>query len=151
MEEIHFFVPGIPAPGGSKRFVGFAKKTGRAILVDDAGEKNKNWRQSVATFAYMEKQKRGMTTLITQPIHVRMEFIMPRPKAHFRTGKHANEIRPDAPTWHTKKPDALKLARSTEDAMTGVLYEDDAATCKIEAFKRYGNGPGCFITIQDPI
>ena len=45
--KMTFFVPGIPAPGGSKRFVGHSKKTGRAILIDAAGERNKNWRSIV--------------------------------------------------------------------------------------------------------
>ena len=56
-----------------------------------------------------------------------------------------------APFYHTTKPDALKLARSTEDALTGIVWADDAQTAVLEISKRYadaGEPCGCQIVIQ---
>lgn len=144
MSVISFFVPGLPAPGGSKRFVGVSKKTGRAILVDDAGKRNKNWRATVAAFGYNNRP----TPLLDGAIAVSMHFVMPRPKHHFRTGKHSSELKPDAPLHHTVKPDVLKLGRSTEDALTSVIWTDDSTTCHLTLRKSYGPHPGCHITIE---
>lgn len=142
---IEFFVPGIPAPGGSKRFVGFGKKTGRAILIDDAGARNKNWRAVVSTVALEAMAGREVITM--GAIHVSFEFVMPRPKAHYLK---SGALRASAPCWHTKVPDGLKLARSTEDAMTGIVYRDDSMIAREAIAKRFaapGEATGCRIKI----
>ncbi len=135
-----FFVPGIPAPGGSKRFVGFGKKSGRAILIDDAGERNKNWRSSVAHFGLQartsEAKTLGVSDLLTVPLLVTMEFVMPRPKGHFNA---KGVVRGVAPKFPTTRPDVLKLARSTEDALTGVIWADDAQTVTLHLSKRFAD------------
>jgi Holliday junction resolvase RusA-like endonuclease len=145
LKTIDFFVPGLPAPGGSKRFVGFGKRTGRAILVDDAGERNKNWRTSVAQVGSAAMS--GLP-LFHGPLNVQMEMVMPRPKGHL-TSK--GEVRGSAPVAPTTKPDVLKLARSTEDALTGVVWSDDAQTVNLTLIKRYarpGEGSGARIAIS---
>lgn len=144
MNPICFFVPGVPAPGGSKKFVGFNPKNGRALLVDDAGKRNKNWRALVAAHGY----NHAPDQLLEGAIAVNFKFFMPRPKKHYRTGKFSEALRPDAPTWHTVKPDVLKLTRSTEDALTSVVWKDDCTTATITTEKRYGEDPGCMITIS---
>ena len=145
--KISFFVPGIPAPGGSKRFVGHSKKTGRAILIDAAGERNKNWRSIVGVCGSAEMRKRGIL-YYSYALRVRFDFIMPRPKSHFNS---KGDLKPSAPFYHTVKPDALKLARSTEDALTGIVWADDAQTAMLEVSKCYagkGEPCGCQVTIQ---
>lgn len=142
--SIEFFVPGIPAPGGSKRFVGFGKRTGRAILIDDAGERNKNWRTSVAQVGTSAING----DLLAGPLQVTMEFVMPRPKGHF-TSK--GQLRSAAPLSPTTKPDVLKLARSTEDALTSVIWNDDAQTVLLNLTKRFaapGEGAGARIRVN---
>lgn len=145
--NLSFFVPGIPAPGGSKRFVGFGKKTGRAILIDDAGQRNKNWRAVVAESGLGALKAIPGTLLFHGPLKVEMTFSMPRPKGH-KTPK--GELRKSAPQWPTTKPDALKLARSTEDALTGVVWHDDAQTAILHITKRFAAADeacGCYINI----
>jgi Holliday junction resolvase RusA-like endonuclease len=146
--KISFFVPGIPAPGGSKRFVGFGKKTGRAILIDAAGERNKNWRSIVAVCGTAEMREKAILSF-TGPLRVRFDFIMPRRKGDFTK---QGEVKSTAPFYHISRPDALKLARSTEDALTGIVWNDDAQTAMLEISKRYaekGEPCGCQITIQN--
>ena len=145
--KISFFVPGIPAPGGSKRFVGFGKKTGRAILIDDAGQRNKDWRSIVGLCGSAAMREKAIASF-TGPLRVKFDFVMPRRKGDFSS---KGDIKPSAPFYHTTKPDALKLARRTEDALTGIVWNDDAQTAMLELSKRYadkGEPCGCQITIQ---
>lgn len=144
--KISFFVPGVPAPGGSKRFVGIGKKTGRAILIDAGGERNKNWRSIVAICG--RDAMRKSDALFQGPLRVKFDFIMPRRKGDWNS---KGDLKPNAPFYHTTKPDALKLARSTEDALTGIAWNDDAQTAILDITKRYadkGEPSGCTITIQ---
>lgn len=138
---ITFFVPGTPAPGGSKRaFIN--RRTGRAIVTDDC-KRNKPWRERVAWTA----REHYDGAPISEPLSVMWTFVMPRPKSHYRTGKHAGELRSDAPTYHTKKPDATKLVRAAEDALTGIIWTDDSVIACQTAIKIYGDTPGCEVSI----
>lgn len=135
--SISFFVEGIPAPGGSKKYVGQNKRTGRALLVDAGGKKNKVWRSVVAMEG--KKAMKGLEPL-TGPLSVTVNFFMPRPKYHF-TSKGA--FKKDTPFHHTVKPDATKLMRSTEDALTGVCWGDDAQIVEQTVHKSYDESEGC--------
>lgn len=132
MKSITFFVPGTPAPGGSKRYVGHSKK-GRAILIDMGGKRTKTWRAVVAQVAALHF-KQPLSGLIRLDVC----FWMPRPKKHFnRLG-----LREDAPTHHGIRPDATKLLRSTEDALTGIAWVDDARIVQQSVVKRYVHEDG---------
>ena len=61
--------------------------------------------------------------------------------------KRLGELRRGAPLYHTVRPDVLKLSRSTEDALTGICWQDDSANCVLTASKLYSDRPGCQITI----
>lgn len=122
--SIEFFVEGRPLPSGSKR--GFAIKkggqyTGKAIVVD-ANKNSVYWKQKVALTAndnYNGKPLSG-------PVIVEMEFYFRRPKSHFGTGKNSGVLKRSSPDHHTIKPDLLKLARAVEDALSGIIYNDDS-------------------------
>lgn len=145
---ICFFVPGIPAPGGSKK--GFAIKkggvyTGRVIITDAAGQRNKNWRAAVALAAQAQTGEAGV---LRGPLRVDFSFVMPRLKAHFHSGKAKfGQLREDAPKWHVSKPDRTKITRSTEDALKGVIYADDSQIVDGQTTKCYGDQSGCLIKI----
>lgn len=140
LAAIEFFVPGLPAPGGSKRAFVVA---GKARLVDDC-KRNGSWRATVAGIA-MEAM-RG--PLLDGPLVVSMAFVVLRPRGHFGTGRNGGKVRPTAPPHPTVKPDVLKLARSTEDALTGVLWRDDCLTVDLRLSKRYGDVPGVRVMVQ---
>lgn len=142
MEPYKIRVFGIPKPGGSKRAF-WNKALGRSMLVD-ACKKNKTWRKLVVEYAVKDCASRPM---LDEPVFCHMEFIMPRPKYHYGTGKNSNVLKADAPYWHTVPPDALKLARSTEDALTGHIWRDDSTNVQLTTVKHYGDSPGCVITI----
>lgn len=142
---LSFFVPGIPAPGGSKR--GFVNVyTGRVNIVDDC-KRNRDWKAVVATKADEVMRAAGLE-ILTFPLVVKMDFYMPRPKGHYRTGQHSALIRPSfIDAVPDKKPDVLKLARSTEDALKGIVWRDDCQTIDLHITKDYGRVPGCIIDI----
>lgn len=139
---IEFFVPGIPKPGGSK-IPGFNRKTGKSF-VRPACDKVKGWMQTVAYFAYNEYKGE----LLTGPIRLSMTFVMPRPKNHYGTGRNAGVLKPTAPYWHDKQPDRTKLLRSTEDALTKVIWKDDSQVCGGPCLKVYGEKTGVEIKVE---
>lgn len=147
MTAVEFFVPGIAKTAGSKR--GFAVKkggkyTGKVIITDDAGQKGEDWRGDVKTFA-----TKHFAEPFTGPIRLTIRFVMKRIRAHYFTGKRSDVLRPSAPTLHVKKPDATKLLRSVEDALTGIAWVDDTQVCMQSVFKVYGLVPGAHITIEE--
>lgn len=125
--NIEFFVPGIPAPGGSKRHVG----NGRII---EACKRTAPWRSCVAAEAHNAMNGRPV---IGEPLFLILTFHMPRPKGHM--GKRG--LRPSAPMHHTVKPDCTKLLRAFEDACTGIVWADDAQVCHQTVSKVYAEGP----------
>ncbi len=142
---INFFVPGIPRPGGSK--TAGRTKTGK-LYVRDSSKHAAEWKQQVAYFA----RKAYDGELLTGALILSVDFYMPRPKNHFRTGKNAGQLKVSAPFYPITKPDLVKLTRSTEDAMTGIIYRDDAIIIAHELNKYYadGNGPvGARIIIEN--
>ena len=138
--SVGFFVEGIPRPGGSKRAI-YNKKQGRSFIVPD----NKNTKPWMETVKWQAMEKRGEdTTPLQGPIRVVLNFVMPRPKNHYRTGKFSDALKDGAPgRYHFKTPDLDKLCRSTLDALKGVLWEDDCQVSILMSVKVWrDSGPG---------
>jgi crossover junction endodeoxyribonuclease RusA len=144
---IEFFVPGVPKPAGSKRAFCLKKGgvyTGRAIVTDDC-ETSRDWKCDVQRAA--QEKANG---ILSMPLALEITFYMPRPKSHYRTGKHAGTLRNDAPDFHTTKPDATKLIRGVEDALTSIIWKDDSQIAMQLVRKRYADGtPGASIRILE--
>lgn len=128
----NFFIPGIPAPQGSKS--GFIRG-GRVVMVESS-KKVKPWREAVARVAgeNVDEPKEG-------PIRLVLEFIMPRTKA--MGNKVAQPM--------TQKPDLDKLIRSTCDGLTGPGYVDDSQVVSVSAVKRRAapdEATGAFVMLE---
>jgi crossover junction endodeoxyribonuclease RusA len=143
-------VYGIPAPQGSKKFVGVSK-VGRGILIESS-KAVKPWREAVK-WAALETLK-GLPLrpdgkipfMYDCAVSVSMIFSLPKP--------------PSAPKkrrWPDRKPDLSKLIRSTEDALTDAgVWVDDARVVAMTAAKVYVGSthlgaldrPGATIIIQ---
>ncbi len=138
--SIEFFVPGIAKTAGSKRaFI----RGGRAVVMEDC-EKSKSWQGQVAMFA----SEAYSGELLTGPLSVTFVFFRLRPKGHFGTGRNQGVLKTSAPIAPTGKPDVLKLARAAEDALSGVIYQDDAQIVDEFLYDRYGTVPGLAVSIQ---
>lgn len=140
---IEFFVPGIPAPSGSKKGF-YNKKLKRVFVVDDNQDKMKDWRNAVRGYALDNRPEK----LIQCPVALKVIFYMPRIKGHFGSGKNAGVLKDSAPCFHTKKPDGLKLLRNTEDGLTGIILLDDSYVVRHFCEKVYGEPTGALIRID---
>jgi Holliday junction resolvase RusA-like endonuclease len=136
---LHFSAHGVPQPKGSaKAFI--PKGWTRAIVTSD-NTKNKGWQQTVAEAASHAIQDQPAFRLIETAAQLRVVFYLPRPKA----------IR-DRLVPHTKKPDLDKLVRSVKDALSKVVWRDDAIVVDIIARKEYaapGQSPHAEITVSE--
>lgn len=139
---MRFKVDGTPGPQGSKK--GFVNpRNGRVILVESSS-KVKPWRALVA-HAAREQMKYDNQMIMTGPVRMEVNYFLKRPMSHYRKN---GELKPDAPTFVKTKPDLSKLQRSTEDALTGVVYVDDSQIVVLNICKFYGE-PGAEILVRD--
>lgn len=120
------FVPGDPAPQGSKRHVG------RGILVESS-KRVQPWRADV-------RQALLDLGTLNGPVRVELTFHFARPASHYGTGRNANVLKPSAPKRPTSRRhgDIDKLARATLDAIVsaGTIADDDLVV-DLWASKRY--------------
>jgi len=128
------FVPGRPAPQGSKRHVG------NGVMVESS-KALPAWREAVRwtavqAWSYQRPPIDGAVALT-------LEFVLPRPAS---TPKRHT---PPA----TKRPDTSKLVRAVEDALTDAgVWHDDSLIVDLRATKRIAEPDepaGCHITIQE--
>lgn len=150
MSELEFDVRGMPIPQGSARaFVA----GGRAIVATDANRASSPlgaWRTAVATEARRAIASRAP---LAGPVEVVLIFRLPRPRGHYlpANGRRSlPELRLDAPEFHSGKPDADKLARAALDALTAVVFGDDAQVARLAVTKRYADleGPGAMVVVR---
>lgn len=117
--EVTLTVYGLPAPQGSKRHVG------NGVMIESS-KKVKPWRQDVKQAALDAIAGHPDWTPLDGPLVASMTFTFARPKSHYRTGRNAHLLRDTAPARPAVTPDLSKILRSTEDALTGVIWADDA-------------------------
>lgn len=138
-------VIGTPAPQGSKKAY---VVNGHASLTESSA-KVKPWRQDVVAAIHDVLAIEDWWAIPPGAVDVTIVFYIARPGYHFRTGRYANELKPNAPTYVDKKPDLDKLVRSTLDAMTtSAVIRDDAQVARLAVEKRYADAAtGARITI----
>lgn len=151
---IEFAVIGQQATQGSKKVVPIFNKAGPVMVggrpltraVED-NPRTAEWRQEVAHAA---RQVVGADApLIGGPIALRLEFVRPRPKEHWGTGRNKDRLKPSAPKWPTGKPDLTKLTRAVEDALKGVIWCDDSQVVRQEIAKDWGEYFCVKVTIEE--
>ena len=146
MPEIAFRVVGIPGAQGSK------KLTRYGIMIESS-KKVVPWRQDIK-HASMEAYTGSP---LDCPVSVAIEFIFPRPKSHFGTGKNSETLKASAPMHLTSQGcgDIDKLCRSTLDGISvasgGTVIQDDKQVISLCAEKRFARPrelPGANISIM---
>lgn len=139
-------VVGIPQPAGSKR--AFSIKKGGVhigkVAVTDSNPKSREWKTLVQVIAARYMRDKGLE-MSDCPITLDLRFYYTRPKGHYNS---KGLLTPSAPRRHTIKPDATKLLRGTEDALTGVVYRDDSQVCRLIVTKEYSDKPGVDIRVS---
>jgi crossover junction endodeoxyribonuclease RusA len=129
------FVPGKPAPQGSKRHVG------RGVMVESSKDV-KPWRNDIRA-ACIDRDGKPLA-YFDGPVAVRLEFICYRPGSIPKRKKT-----PAA----TKKPDIDKLSRAVLDAIGSAgCWRDDSQVVRLSATKRLaeiGEPMGCRIRVEE--
>lgn len=156
-----FFVPGAPATAGSKQVMlhptlrkclsspeeaarlpellrdeALAKKMRRAMVIPD-NKDMVSWRYVVASAACQAWLPNS--PLQTGAILVEFEYVIARRKGDFGSGGNADKLKASAPRWSEVKPDVGKFTRCMEDALTGILWRDDAQVAFEVLAKRYAD------------
>ncbi len=146
-------VMGKPQPGGSKRAFVPRNKEGNPIPngrggvianVIDANPNAKEWQREVKHEA---RKIMGAIPPTDVALFAKVSFFVLRPKGHFGTGKNANVLKSSAPSFPVTKPDATKLWRCVEDALTGIVWRDDAQIVQQQVSKSYGPQAGVRVEI----
>lgn len=117
---VNFFVPGVPAPQGSKRAFVVA---GKARLVESS-KACRPWRDSVRSAAL---EAIGGAAPWLGPVALRIVFVLPRPATVPKARRG----------WPATKPDLDKLVRAVLDACTHALFADDSQVVEVTARKWY--------------
>lgn len=126
---IDFDVRGTPVPQGSARAFVF----GRHAAVTHDNRNTTQWRHLVASVA----QEHAPPELWTGPVRLCLSFRLDRPLSEptmAGRGRKRHPIR----TWPDRSPDLDKLVRAVGDALTGILFKNDAQVVEIVASKDWG-------------
>ncbi len=124
-----FTVWGVAQPKGSMK--AFYRPGMKFPIVTDSNRSVKSWSQLVAeganqALAQLPPSDRGV---LEGAVRLTVVFCLPRPKKYQR--------RRGVEPAHLTKPDASKLLRAVEDALTHVVYRDDAQVVELVVAKRY--------------
>lgn len=138
---VTFTVAGVAIPAGSKR--AFFKKGGGRPIVTDDNPRTKSWQGRVADAATEAMDG----PLLAGPLELILTFTVPRPQGHYGTGRNAGTVRQSAPLFPVVKPDVTKLVRAVEDALTGIVWRDDAQVISQHASKVYGEPASCAVEV----
>ena len=142
-ETICLSVFGKPAGSGSKT----AYKTPEGkMIVTPASKYQKPWQEAVK-WTFLQSEYTKMIPL-TEPLTVDIIFVFVRSKSHYGAGKNAGKLKVSAPAYPDKRPDIEKLARSTNDALTGLAWKDDSQIVNLTLQKVYGDRSGAQIEIK---
>lgn len=137
MRQISFTVFGKPQPQGSSR----AFVIGGKAHITSANPNLHSFRQEVSKVALLTRQRSGFTDLVFGkhvPAKMIAKFFYQRP-----------ESIPKKRVCHVVKPDIDKTLRSITDAMTGIVYHDDAQIVAVEVEKHYGAPERVELTITE--
>src|SRR2546421_13061124 len=122
---LQFRVFGKASGMGSKK--AFVPKGWTRAIVTDSNRNLKSWQSLVAEAAGRAITERADPwKLLDGPIRLSVAFYLPRPQSL-----------PKKILAMTKAPDTSKLIRATEDALSGVVWRDDALVCEIISGKYY--------------
>lgn len=94
---------------------------GRARITSTQGMKLQDWRQAIA-----QEARSATESVLSGPVAVDLTFALPRP-----VSRRKRDL------WPDRKPDLDKLVRSALDAMSGVVFGDDAQVVELTARKLY--------------
>lgn len=144
------YVTGKPVPQGSTK--AFAVK-GRAFTTSTNAGPLARYRNDIRNIwtTSPKRNERLEPDPVDGEVVMVIDFTFARPKNHYlpaNSRRKERELREDAPTYVTGKPDLDKLIRAVGDALTGYAYKDDAQVVQVVAHKRWGDTASTHITVS---
>jgi Holliday junction resolvase RusA-like endonuclease len=130
-------------PKALKRVRVFTNKhTGKKHGVDPSAEDKETFLQQAIKFR--------PTMPLDIPLRVDLKLYFSRPKSHYRTGKYSDQLKPNAPVYHTvKRYDVDNVIKFILDTLNGIFWKDDCFVCVITAIKKYSLNPRTEIKITE--
>ncbi len=145
MRTLTFTVVGVAQTQGSPR--AFMPKGWTRPFITHDNPKTKGWGQLMANCAALElRRPEHAGRFFAGPVALEVVFYLPRPKRLLTKTMARLDVA------HTTKPDADKLARACKDALSKVIWNDDAQVTDLIARKRYcaeGEHPRAVITVRE--
>lgn len=140
--ELSVFVPGAAVPKGSTRAFVVGGKTSkvRAVVVPDNKIPARSWAGAVREDTQRAWREAGQGGPLTGEVTIRLEFVLPRRRSAPKRSTPA----------HTRKPDIDKLTRLALDALTSVVWADDAQVTDQHSLKREAQPdetPGLYLLV----
>jgi len=137
--RVSFVVYSRAAPQGSKRYIG------NGVMIESS-KRVKPFRADVRKAA--ESAALPPDWPMAAPMRVGMRFHFARPKSHFKgNGVALSKSAPEEATSHGLG-DLEKLARSVNDALSGVLFHDDRQVVEMHLAKAYDSEDLVIISVE---
>lgn len=121
---------GTPKPQARPRA---ACRNGKAFMYNPDSKAQKEWKLAIdATLSrHANKQLDGAFEVV-------LEFYMPRPKSHYKSGRFSHILKDDAPLEHTSRGDVDNLCKVVLDRITKCGYwKDDSNVIYLTISKHY--------------
>ena len=80
------------------------------------------------------------------PVWLKVFAFFPRPKYYYRAN---GELKKDAPTAQSKRPDCDNILKFVADALNGIFWTDDAQICNASVYKAYDAVPGVRVVMGE--
>jgi crossover junction endodeoxyribonuclease RusA len=138
MDVITFFVPGLPVaqPRQRTRVVATAGRTFTQNYTPST-HPVQDWKATIRLAASSQTEP-----MMEGPLMLGVDFVFPRPKS--QTRKAGNVA-----TWKATKPDWDNLGKALADALTGILWRDDAQLAVVLIRKKVaGDGDTVGTTVK---
>lgn len=131
------FIPGVPAPQGSKELA----RSGSKTWMRETNERTKPWRK-VLVRALQDERGRPRARF-ESAVWVELRFVFARPKSH----------RPDSLPTSKALGDVDKLTRAVLDGLTqaGIIADDSNVLSLRNVEKVYGPNPGVHVRIGSAV
>lgn len=124
---------GLPVAQGRPRARHFQDRGGETRVSVYDPSTSRDWKRTVQSQCLDAKP----VAPVEGPLAMHLEFYLPR-----------GASLPKRVVHHITKPDVSNLVKAVEDALCGVIYQDDKQIVALTVEKRYSPAPGVLIRIE---
>lgn len=154
---VHFAVRGEPVPQGSMKIMPITRIPAGGLLIQTIPQllskvtmtsdnsKLKPWRMEVADAALDEMSAFELSPIEGAAVKVQAIFAFPYLKSHFKSD--GETLKNSTPLFKQSRPDTDKLCRALGDAMTGIIFKDDAQVAWWDVKRIYSASPGVSVYV----